>query len=117
MGDLERIIACRSEVDVLAEELVKQLQEVQVEQEELLVAERVLRLAGQDRAEAEIAVVASLASARAAGQAVLLIPRRGEDVGEAALPGDYRKIPAIASFAVGASLMGDHRSVRSLLDG
>ncbi|MFE3166369.1 hypothetical protein [Streptomyces sp. NPDC059224] len=42
MGDLERIIARRSELDTLAEELAKQLQEVQAEREELLVAERAL---------------------------------------------------------------------------
>jgi hypothetical protein len=87
MGDLERIIARRSEPDALAEELAKQ-QEVQAEREELLVAERVLnRLAEADRAEAETAVAASPAPARAAGRAVLLIPHRGESVDEAASPG------------------------------
>lgn len=56
MGDLERIIARRSELDALAEEPAKRLQEVQAEREELLVAERVLnRLAEADRAEAEAA--------------------------------------------------------------
>jgi cytochrome c553 len=51
MGDLERIIARRSELDTLAEELAKQLQEVQAEREELLVAERVLnRLAEAETA-------------------------------------------------------------------
>ncbi|MCC9711908.1 hypothetical protein E4N62_45920 [Streptomyces sp. MNU76] len=56
MGDLERIIARRSELDALAEELAKQLREVQVEREELLVAERVLNLlAEQDRAVTEVA--------------------------------------------------------------
>ncbi|MFF8911515.1 hypothetical protein [Streptomyces olivaceoviridis] len=34
MGDLERIIARRSELDDPAEELAKQLREVQVEREE-----------------------------------------------------------------------------------
>ena len=70
MGDLRRIIARRSELDAFAEELAKQLQEVQAEREELLVAERVLnRLA-----EAETAVVVSPVPARVAGRAVLLIP-------------------------------------------
>jgi hypothetical protein len=88
MGDLERIIARRSELDALADELAKQLQEVQAEREELLVAERVLnRLAEQDRAEAETAVVPSPAPARVAGRAVLLIPHHGEGLDEAALPG------------------------------
>ncbi|MFJ3310931.1 hypothetical protein ACIPSA_49980 [Streptomyces sp. NPDC086549] len=102
MGDLERIIARRSELDALAEELAKQLQEVQAEREELLVAERVLnRLAEADRAEAEAAVVASPVPARVAGRAVLLIPHRGESLDEAALPGDYRKILAIVRAADG----------------
>lgn len=97
MGDLERIIARRNELDVLAEELAKQLQEVQAEREELLVAERVLnRLA-----EAEAAVAGSQAPARVAGRTVLLIPHRGEGPDEAALPGDYRKILAIVRAADG----------------
>jgi hypothetical protein len=41
--DLERIIAHRSELDALAEELTKRLQEIQAEREELVVAERVLK--------------------------------------------------------------------------
>jgi hypothetical protein len=102
MGDLERITARRSELDALADELAKQLQEVQAEREELLVAERVLnRLAEQDRAEAETAVVPSPAPARVAGRAVLLIPHHGEGLDEAALPGDYRKILAIVRAADG----------------
>ncbi|UQA97097.1 hypothetical protein [Streptomyces halobius] len=51
MQELERITARRSELDTLAEELAKQLQEVQAEREELVIAERVLnRLAEQGRA-------------------------------------------------------------------
>jgi hypothetical protein len=97
MGDLERIIVRRNELDVLAEELAKRLQEVQAEREELLVAERVLnRLA-----EAEAAVAVSPAPARVAGRTVLLIPHRGEGHDEAALPGDYRKILAIVRAADG----------------
>ncbi|WOX15476.1 hypothetical protein [Streptomyces sp. N50] len=100
MGDLERITARRSELDALAEELARQQHEVQAEREELLVAERVLnRLAEQDRAEAESAVVSSPAPARVAGRAVLLIPHRGEGLDEAALPGDYCKILAIVRAA------------------
>lgn len=40
MSELERITARRSELDALAEELGKQLQEVQAEREELVIAER-----------------------------------------------------------------------------
>jgi hypothetical protein len=102
MGDLERIIARRSELDVLVEELAKRLQEVQAEREELLVAERVLnRLAEAARVETETAVAVSPAPARVAGRTVLLIPHRGATGDEAALPGDYRKILAIVRAADG----------------
>ncbi|WP_328768040.1 hypothetical protein [Streptomyces sp. NBC_00286] len=42
MSDLERITARRSELDALAEELAKRLQEVEAEREELGIAELVL---------------------------------------------------------------------------
>ena len=44
MEELERITARRSELDVLAEELTRRLQEVHAEREELAFAERVLDL-------------------------------------------------------------------------
>ncbi len=99
MLELERITARRNELDTLAEELAKQLAEVQTEREELVIAERVLhRLAEQDRAVQE--AVAPTA-ARVAGRAVLLIPHRGGTGDEAALPADYRKILAIVRAADG----------------
>jgi hypothetical protein len=102
MQELERITARRSELDTLAEELAKLLQEVQAEREELLIAERVLnRLAEQDRAAAEAAVTVAPTPARVAGRAVLLIPHRSENPDEAALPADYRKILAIVRAADG----------------
>lgn len=65
--------------DTRAEELAKQLQEVQAEREELVIAERVLnRLAEQDPAEAETAATVAPTPARVAGRAVLLIPHRRE---------------------------------------
>jgi hypothetical protein len=74
MQEMKRITARRSELDALAEELTKQLQETQTGREELLIAERVLnRLAEQERV-AEEAVASTLA--RVAGWAVLLIPHR-----------------------------------------
>ncbi|MFD7283420.1 hypothetical protein ACFV80_42150 [Streptomyces sp. NPDC059862] len=100
MQELERITARRSELDTLAEELAKHLQEVQAEREELVIAERVLnRLAEQDRAAAEAAAAVAPTPARVAGRAVLLIPHRSENPDEAALPGDYRKILAIVRAA------------------
>ncbi|MFJ9381072.1 hypothetical protein [Streptomyces sp. NPDC101455] len=57
MQAVQRVTVHRSELDTLAEELTKQRQEVQVEREELVIAERVLnRVAEQDRAAAEAAV-------------------------------------------------------------
>ncbi|WP_338897719.1 hypothetical protein WBG99_20710 [Streptomyces sp. TG1A-60] len=92
MQERQWITARRSELDALAEQLTKQLQEVQVERDELAIAERVLnRLAEQAQADAE--AVAPVA-AQVAGRAVLLIPHRSDAADEGALPGDYRKILA-----------------------
>ncbi|MFD4578145.1 hypothetical protein ACFWNK_38420 [Streptomyces sp. NPDC058417] len=101
MSELERITARRNELDALAEELAKRLQEIEAEREELGIAERVLRrLAEQDRAETEAAGAAPM-KAQVAGRAVLLIPHRGETSDEAALPADYRRILAIVRAAGG----------------
>ncbi|MDH6120226.1 cytochrome c553 [Kitasatospora sp. GAS204A] len=103
MSELERITARRSELDALAEELGKQLREVQAERDELVIAERVLRrLAEQDRAEAEAAVAEAPVKAQVAGRAALLVPHRGECPDESALPGDYRRILSIVRAAGGA---------------
>jgi hypothetical protein len=76
MQERQWITARRSELDALADELAKQLQEVQVERDELAIAERVLnRLAEQVQADAE--AVAPV-SAKVAGRAVLLIPHRSD---------------------------------------
>ncbi|MEU9788939.1 hypothetical protein AB0H92_49765, partial [Streptomyces phaeochromogenes] len=99
MQERQWITARRSELDSLAEELAKQLQEVQAERNELEIAERVLnRLAEQARADAgALAPV----SAKVAGRAVLLVPHRSDAADEGALPGDYRKILAIVREADG----------------
>jgi hypothetical protein len=102
MSELERITARRSELDALAEELSKQLREVQAEREELVIAERVLlRLAEQDRAEADAAIAEAPVKVQVAGRAVLLVPHRGECPDESALPGDYRRILSIVRAADG----------------
>ncbi|MEV1086109.1 hypothetical protein AB0I98_49305 [Streptomyces sp. NPDC050211] len=99
MQERQWITTRRSELDALAEELTKRLQEVQVERDELAIAERVLnRLAEQVQADAE---AVAPASAKVAGRAVLLIPHRGDAADEGALPGDYRKILAIVREADG----------------
>ncbi|MER7674364.1 hypothetical protein ABTY61_38705 [Kitasatospora sp. NPDC096128] len=102
MSELERITARRSELDALAEELSKRLREVEAEREELAIAERVLhRLAEQDRDEAESAVAVAPVKAQMAGRAVLLVPHRGDDPDETALPGDYLRILSIVRAADG----------------
>lgn len=74
MQERQWITARRSELCTLAEELTKQLQEVQAERDELAIAERVLnRLAEQVQADAE--AVAPV-TAQVAGRAVLFIPHR-----------------------------------------
>lgn len=99
MQDLERIVARRGELDVLAEQLARQLEEVSAEREELVIAERVLnRLAEQDRSEAESAAAADPVKVQVAGG---LIPYRSDAEDETALPGDYRKILAVVRDAGG----------------
>ncbi|MFJ5064653.1 hypothetical protein ACIP96_35210 [Streptomyces nigra] len=99
MQERQWIAARRSEVDALAEELTKQLQKVQVERDELAIAERVLnRLAEQVQADAE--AVAPVA-AQVAGRAVMLVPHRSDAADEGALPGDCRRILAIVREADG----------------
>jgi hypothetical protein len=95
MSELERITARRSELDALAEELGKRLQVIQVEREELVIAERVLRRLTEQDLTQEAAVVEAPVEVQVAGRAVLLVPHRGEYPDETALPGDYRRILSI----------------------
>ena len=121
MQERQWITARRRELDVLAEELTKRLQEVQVERDELAIAERVLnRLAEEVQADAE--AVAPV-SAKVAGRAVLLIPHRSDTADEGALPGAYRKILTIVREADGpvqvravGELLGLDASVRGKLE-
>ncbi|MET8682328.1 hypothetical protein ABZW18_33390 [Streptomyces sp. NPDC004647] len=99
MQERQWITSRRSELDALAEELAKKIQEVQAERGELAIVERVLnRLAEQARADA--GAVAPV-SAEVAGRTVLLIPHRSDAADEGALSGDYRKILAIVREADG----------------
>ncbi|MGC9540172.1 hypothetical protein [Streptomyces sp. UG1] len=99
MQQRQWITTRRSELDALAEELAKQLQEVQAERDELAVAERVLNRPAE-QVQADAGAVAPV-SAKTAGRAVLLIPHRSDAADEDALPGDYRKILAIVREADG----------------
>jgi hypothetical protein len=96
---LERIVVRRAELDGLQERLVKQLDQVRAERDELAVAERVLARLSEQIA-GERAALAPV-SARVGGRAVLLVPHRGDSPDEAALPGDYRRILEIVRAAGG----------------
>ncbi|MEV0262286.1 transposase family protein [Streptomyces sp. NPDC050617] len=96
----ERTAARRAELDELEIQLVKQLDQVRAERDELAVAERVWkRMAEQLAAETE---AAALPTAPVAGHAVLLVPHRGPGVAEEALPPNYQRILAIVRGAGGA---------------
>ncbi|MFK4106691.1 hypothetical protein ACI2L1_42930 [Streptomyces sp. NPDC019531] len=87
------ITARRAELEVQAEKLSQQLQEVRDELEELAVAERVARrLAGQLHAATEAEATPSLAAGQVAGRAVLLVPQCERSADEAVLPADYQRI-------------------------
>ncbi|MFD5407865.1 hypothetical protein [Streptomyces griseorubiginosus] len=75
----------------MSSKLTKQLQGVQVERDELAVAERALKCR-PSRPRPRLSLRYPV---KAAGRAVLLIPHGSEVSDEEALPVDYRKIPAI----------------------
>ncbi|MEU9617284.1 hypothetical protein AB0D56_38095 [Streptomyces sp. NPDC048209] len=96
---LERIVARRAELDGLEEQLVKQLDQVRAERDELAVAERVLTRMGEQIAGERAAGMPT--SAQVGGRAVLLVPHRRDSPDETALPGDYRRILSIVRAADG----------------
>ncbi|MET7551262.1 hypothetical protein ABZS95_37715 [Streptomyces sp. NPDC005479] len=79
----ERIAARRAELDELEEQLVKQLDQVRDERDELAVAERVWRRMAERFAGERVA--AAPATVQVAGRAVLLVPHREGGV----LPPEY----------------------------
>ncbi|WP_406723621.1 hypothetical protein WJ438_01540 [Streptomyces sp. GD-15H] len=96
----ELITARRAELEVQAEKLSLQLQEVRDELEELAVAERVARrLAEQVRAEAGSAVTPS--AGQVAGRVVLAVPQRERGMDETVLPADYQRIMDVVRRADG----------------
>jgi hypothetical protein len=87
---LDRIAARRAELNVLAEQLVKQLAEVRAERDELVVAERVVqRISEQGSGE-----YTSLAppEVRVGGRPVLPVPAGVGGAGPDALPPGYELI-------------------------
>ncbi|MFI9367058.1 hypothetical protein ACIG5E_39415 [Kitasatospora sp. NPDC053057] len=95
----ERVAARRTELDELEEQLVKQLEQVRAERDELAVAERVWKRMAERFAAEQAA--AEPESAQVAGRAVLLVPHRGPGVDQDALPPDYQRILAIVRGAGG----------------
>ncbi|MEN8649577.1 hypothetical protein ABCR94_34645 [Streptomyces sp. 21So2-11] len=96
---LERIAARRAELDVLEEQLVKQLQEVRAERDELAVALRVLERLSE-RITQEHAAAAPV-SAQVGGRTVWMIPGREPGLQEAALPPEYQRILTVVRTAAG----------------
>ncbi|MFE7243818.1 hypothetical protein [Streptomyces sp. NPDC057580] len=88
----ERIAARRAELDELEEQLVKQLDQVRDERDELAVAERVWRRMAEQFADEQAA--AAPAAVQVTGRAVLLVPHREGGVDEAVLPPEYQRILA-----------------------
>ncbi|WP_254706652.1 hypothetical protein [Streptomyces lunaelactis] len=80
---LRKIVVRRAKLGELGEQLVKQLDQVRTEQEELAVAERVIaRMAEQFAAAAADATPAEV---QVAGRVVLLVPHRGPGMAQDAL--------------------------------
>ncbi|WP_309226543.1 hypothetical protein [Streptomyces lunaelactis] len=96
---LRKIVVRRAKLGELEEQLVKQLDQVRTEQEELAVAERVIaRMAEQFAAAAADATPAEV---QVAGRVVLLVPHRGPGMAQDALPPDYQRIMAVVRDAGG----------------
>ncbi len=97
-GMLDKIAARRAELDALAEQLARQLEEVRAEAEELAVAEKVLR-----RLEEQVAAEPVVAApGHVAGRTVLLVPHRERGLDESALPVEYRRVWQVVWQADGA---------------
>ncbi|MEV6784784.1 hypothetical protein [Streptomyces sp. NPDC051098] len=95
----ERVAARRAELDAEEEVLVKRLEEVRSEREELAVAERVWeRMRAQlDAEESSSQAVA----AQVGGRGVLLVPTRESGMSVEALPPDYQRLMKIVQDAGG----------------
>jgi hypothetical protein len=98
---LERIVARRVELEEQEERLVKQLAEVRVERDELVVAERVVQRISEQGFGEYLSLAPAPVQAQVGGQSVLLIPVRAGDIGPEVLPADYQRILAIVREAAG----------------
>jgi len=98
---LDRIAARRAELDLLEEQLVKQLDEVRSERDELVVAERVVqRISEQDVVE-YLSLAPAPVETQVGGRSALLIPVRAGAAGPDVLPPDYQRILAIVRGGAG----------------
>ncbi|WP_331734047.1 hypothetical protein OG345_41090 (plasmid) [Streptomyces sp. NBC_01220] len=89
----DRVASRRAELDEEEKLLVKRLEEVRAEREELAVAERVWK---RTRAQLEAEKPSTQAvTAQVGSRGVLLIPHREPGMGEESLPPDYRRIMTI----------------------
>lgn len=117
----ERIAARRAELDELEEQLVKQLDQVRAERDELAVAERVWHRMAEQLADEQAATAP--VPAQVAGRAVLLVPPREGGMAETVLPPEYQRIltvvreagAPVATRAVGEAL-GLDTGVRGKLE-
>lgn len=101
----ERITARRAELDGLEEQLVKQLDEVRAERDELAVAVRVWQRMSKQLAEEQ--AVAGSPTVQVAGRAVRLVPDREPGMEESVLPGDYQRMLSIVAAADGPVMVKD----------
>lgn len=99
---LERIAARRAELDAAEERLVKELAEVRLERDELVVAERVVQRIGEQGFGEYLSLAPPPAEVQVGGQSVLLIPVRVGDAGPEVLPEDYQRLLVIVRQAAGA---------------
>ncbi len=118
---LERITTRRAELDELEAQLVKQLDAVRAERDELAVAERVFERVSEQLAEERSS--ARPIPGQVGGQAVMLIPHREPGADEGMLPSDYQRIIAAVRQAAGpvmarevGEVVGVDVSVKSRLE-
>jgi hypothetical protein len=98
---LERIAARRAELDLLGEQLMKQLAEVRDKRDELVVAERVVQRISEQGLGECLSLAPPRELARVGGRSLLLIPVRVGGCDPGVLPADYRRILAIVREAAG----------------
>ncbi|GAA2021391.1 hypothetical protein GCM10009839_17980 [Catenulispora yoronensis] len=98
---LERIAARRAGLELLEEELVKQLADVRVERDELVVAERVVQRISEQGFGEYLSLAPAPPEVQVGGRPVLLIPARTAGLGPDSLPAGYQRILTIVRDAAG----------------